>query len=350
MSEQNNATTCPLCSRTVTRTPVDGFDALSYDCPYCGKFIIDGPNTASHVNSDNRTDKPDLSKVSFILHERRVGMGEKVRYPTPFLRFGEDPSPKPIDGTVVVRVQDILNEYPQTFAELVERSFLALLRSNEQKCLQGGELSIERNAYADHLLFATNWDQALYFLDTMEQHRWLETVRTGGFDSRDVRIAPEGWQFFDEITRTKGSANNPVFVAMWFGRGRDGQLDRTEEMSNLFDRTIKRACEWAGWKVIRAGIDEHNEPIMDRIVADIRAAPFLIAELTENNQGVYYEAGFAKGLGKEVIYCCPEGKRVHFDLSGVNHVRWKDANDLRKRVGNRILGTMGRGPHKFDRE
>ena len=89
---------------------------------------------------------------------------------------------------------------------------------------------------------------------------------------------------------------------------------------------------------------------MDRIIEDIRRAPFVVAELTENNNGVYYEAGFARGRDVDVIYCVKEKQKVHFDVTGVNHVRWKDEDDLRKRLERRILATVSRGPHKFSQK
>ncbi len=93
---------------------------------------------------------------------------------------------------------------------------------------------------------------------------------------------------------------------------------------------------------------EHNDPIMGRVIDDIRKAPFVVAELTENNPGVYYEAGFARGQKIEVIYCRKDDHRPHFDVTGINQVVYKDAKDLQERLKNRILGTMGAGPHKFD--
>ena len=39
----------------------------------------------------------------------------------------------------------------------------------------------------------------------------------------------------------------------------------------------------------------------------------MIAELTGNRNGVYYEAGYATALGKEVIVAYREGEKVHFD-------------------------------------
>ena len=119
-------------------------------------------------------------------------------------------------------------------------------------------------------------------------------------------------------------------------------------MSDLCETCIAPAVEEAGYKVKRADTDEHNDPIMDRVLADVRRAPFVIAELTENNAGVYYEAGFARGLETPVIYCVPGGCRPHFDVSGINQVRWTDQQELRVRLRDRILGTIGRGPFERD--
>lgn len=49
-----------------------------------------------------------------------------------------------------------------------------------------------------------------------------------------------------------------------------------------------------------------------------------------------------------MIYLVKEGSKVHFDVSGVNQVRWNEEKDLRAKLENRILGTMGRGPHKLN--
>ncbi len=113
-------------------------------------------------------------------------------------------------------------------------------------------------------------------------------------------------------------------------------------MSALYDGAIAPAIQEAGYRVKRGDTDEHNEPIMDRIVADIRAAPFVVAELTDNNQGVYYEAGLAAGYGTTVIYCCPDdGQKVHFDVSGISYVAWTTPADLQARLRDRIFATMG---------
>lgn len=65
---------------------------------------------------------------------------------------------------------------------------------------------------------------------------------------------------------------------------------------------------------------EHNEHIMDKILAMIRIAPFVVADFTHHRNGVYFEAGFAKGLGIPVVSCCrqDEFEKAHCDTKQLN--------------------------------
>ena len=51
---------------------------------------------------------------------------------------------------------------------------------------------------------------------------------------------------------------------------------------------------------------EHSGKIDDRIIAEIRTAGLVVADFTGSRGGVYYEAGFASGLGIPVIWSCRE--------------------------------------------
>lgn len=143
---------------------------------------------------------------------------------------------------------------------------------------------------------------------------------------------------------------DPVFVAMWFGvkeKKEDG--DKTEEeMRRMYDEGIKPAVEDAGYRVTRVDLVEHNEWIMDQVMAGIRAAPFVVADFTGHRNGVYFEAGFARGLGKTVIHTCEKEdlEKAHFDTQQLNHVLWTTPDELRKKLHLRIIGSpIGRGPH-----
>src|SRR6266478_4852346 len=59
--------------------------------------------------------------------------------------------------------------------------------------------------------------------------------------------------------------------------------------------------------------------IDNQIRAAIRGARFVVADLTHDNNGAYFEAGFAEGLDLKVIYTCEEkkflAKKTHFDTN-----------------------------------
>src|SRR5437870_1495719 len=50
----------------------------------------------------------------------------------------------------------------------------------------------------------------------------------------------------------------------------------------------------------------HNEKICDKIIAEIRTCQFLIADVTKASANVYFEAGFAMGLNRPVIWTCKD--------------------------------------------
>jgi nucleoside 2-deoxyribosyltransferase len=67
--------------------------------------------------------------------------------------------------------------------------------------------------------------------------------------------------------------------------------------------------------------------VIDNILrAQIRDSAFVLADLTHDNYGAYWEAGYAEGLGKPVIYLCEKAKfdnmKTHFDTNHSTTVLW----------------------------
>ena len=81
-----------------------------------------------------------------------------------------------------------------------------------------------------------------------------------------------------------------------------------------------------------------------KIIAEIRQSRFLIADVTQQKAGVYYEAGFAHGLGIPVIWCVREDElnNVHFDTRQYNHILWNSEKDLREKLETFIIATIGK--------
>ena len=132
-----------------------------------------------------------------------------------------------------------------------------------------------------------------------------------------------------------------AFVAMWFA----------DETNDAFERGIQLAIEDAGYVAMRIDRKEHINKIDDEIIAEIRRSRFLVADFSQGEAGtrggVYFEAGFALGLGIPVIYTCRESNKgdIHFDTRQYNHIFWETPEELRDALKHRILAVIGEGPN-----
>ena len=138
-----------------------------------------------------------------------------------------------------------------------------------------------------------------------------------------VNLSLDGWEKYEEEKR--GSLDgNYGFIAMKFG---DDELDKF--VHDVVKPSIRRelSIELVDLRdVAEAGI------IDDIMRVKIRDAKFVIADLTHDNHGAYWEAGYAEGLGKPVIYICENTKfedtGTHFDVNHCTTIPWsKDDAD-----------------------
>lgn len=181
-------------------------------------------------------------------------------------------------------------------------------------------------------------------------------------------ITAKGYQRIREI-RKPNRESNQCFVAMWFA----------DEMDGAYKKAIKPAIEFREvgaaeprFKALKINDKEHLNDINDEIIAQIRRSRFMVCDLTGYRGGVYFEAGFAYGLGIDVIYTCrkdwtkeetltdPDGKKVktlrdskgqyisvrkegvHFDLDHRNRIEWDPdkLEEFRTKLENRIRATI----------
>jgi hypothetical protein len=129
-----------------------------------------------------------------------------------------------------------------------------------------------------------------------------------------------GWERYEAEKRGK-FAGRYGFIAMKFG---DPVLDP------FVDQIVKPAVrDELKYEVVdlrnvsRAGV-------IDNILrAQIRDAAFVLVDLTHDNAGAYWEAGYAEGLGKPVIYLCEQAKfdaaKTHFDTNHCTTIMWSAA-------------------------
>lgn len=151
----------------------------------------------------------------------------------------------------------------------------------------------------------------------------------------NVRLTPAGCLAAEELTQAR-SASVQGFVAMWF----DPSMNDAYTLG--FDRGIRQA----GYRPLRIDNKEHAGPISDAILAEIRRSRFVVADYTGTNNGVYFEAGFAMGLGIPVIPTCRADwlDKLHFDIRHINTLKWDDPQHLAAGLAKRVSAVLGDGP------
>lgn len=72
----------------------------------------------------------------------------------------------------------------------------------------------------------------------------------------------------------------------------------------------------------------------------IRDSKFVVVDLTHQNNGAYFEEGYAMGIGKQVIQLCKTGVTLHFDIAQKNTIMWESEEEIPERLANRIKATI----------
>lgn len=139
-----------------------------------------------------------------------------------------------------------------------------------------------------------------------------------------------------EDMSSAGGPSAQGFVAMSF------HASLNDAWTNGFDPAIRSA----GFRPLRIDAKEYVGGIADEIMAEIRRSKFVVADYTNQANGVYFEAGFALGLGLSVIPTCHQDQigTLHFDIRHLNTLLWQTPEELAAKLQNRIRAVIGAGP------
>ena len=157
----------------------------------------------------------------------------------------------------------------------------------------------------------------------------------GGSFFKDVSLTLDGWELYEAEKR--GEFNGDYgFIAMQFDNS---------ELDNFVNDVVKPAVkDGIGYKLVDMK-DIARAGIIDNIMRiEIRDAAFVIVDLTHSNPGAYWEAGYAEGLGKPVIYICKkerfEAEGTHFDTNHCTTIPWSRKDDAGFR--EQLIATLRR--------
>lgn len=153
-----------------------------------------------------------------------------------------------------------------------------------------------------------------WVIDHLEADGLLQQI-----DSASLMMTFAGWQRFEELNKSRTSGSY-AFMAMAFGK---------EPLTTLVNDHFRAAVEQTGFPLKRVDDEPRAGLIDDWLRVDIRGCRFLVADLTHHNNGAYWEAGYAEGLGKPVIYTCErsvfedKSRGTHFDTNHHLTVIWE---------------------------
>jgi hypothetical protein len=172
---------------------------------------------------------------------------------------------------------------------------------------------------------------------------WLAASQAGalldletGSDAIAVSLTLAGWAHHVALRRS-ASESRRAFMTMKFG---DPQLN------DVFDRCFKPAVARTGFTLGTVLEGQPAGQIDDQMRVGIRASRFMLADLTFGSQGAYWEAGFAEGLGRPVIYTCRKAdwelQQTHFDTNHLVTIVWDPADlpDAARRLTATIRATL----------
>lgn len=181
-------------------------------------------------------------------------------------------------------------------------------------------------------IFASDGDEAYFLLGQLSLRELAAPVTGTG----RYQVTVSGFEKLEELEATAYKSSRNAFVAMWFDSSRNP----------IYKDAIEPAVRSAGYHPTRIDLVEHVKKIDDEIVANLRQSRFLVADFSGQRGGVYFEAGFMYGLGRNVFWMVDkqELNEIHFDVRQYNFIDYESAEEAKERLYYRILAIEGRGP------
>ena len=301
-------TACPVCSVGLDEpsSHAASADRVNFSCPRCGRYQLSGVLDAGleHEIGESRRKAAVLSYA--IRRMQSAGDAPLLVGDTVNRILNDDHLPSPAEQFDLLLLW--LGDHLESIGETV---FLEPMR----------HLAILGALHNEDLfqLVRELVDRGLVRADASEQYV-------------EVSLTLAGW---DEVRKLErgSTTTRKAFMAIQFG---------DEELNGAFVECFKPAAAHAGFELVRVDDEPRAGLIDDNIRLGILTSRFVVADLTFNNRGVYWEAGFAEGLGKPVIYTCKrtffekkapheEDGGVHFDTRNRLTVLW-DSDDLEAAV------------------
>jgi DNA-directed RNA polymerase subunit M/transcription elongation factor TFIIS len=288
---------CPLCGYELEEETDQTREAdwYAFQCRNCGYFEVSSKGL-SYLRTLESNHKKSLTTLSYAVRKMNLGL---TKYPVLSL----DMIKKILETTELPRPMEQVQNLLLWVADKTEfgERFYVEPRTNS---------AIVGTANSDGLVAAAK---------ALREMGYAHGDIVGGSDF-DGELTLKGWLAADEMRRGRPDSRK-AFMAMKYG---DTKLDA------VFAECFRPAVEATGFSLRRLDEAPPAGLIDDRLRVEIRTSRFVVVDLTGGNQGAYWEAGFAEGIGRPVIYTCEKGYfeeyGIHFDAEHQHTILWEHDN------------------------
>lgn len=303
---------CPLCNSAANGLNV-GFQWRVVDCSLCGDFRLSN-DAADEVTLPFQEPK----KLGLVRH-LLFSLQKQHQRPTLDANFF-----KALDERSLPTPAVACDNLIKWFAGRLDRRLGANIFCDYASKKLSAEIGLVDN------------NDLRWIVISLQQRNLLQgaPANTGFYGNLTVT----GWERFEELQRAHISSNYAFFARKF----------KNDALDELVESCLRPAVEQTGFELRTV---TQKAGLIDAIIEDeIRRCKFLLADLSDDNAGAYWEAGFAEGLGKPVIYICREKTedeeeiKTHFDTDHRHTVRWDlssldfTTKQLKAVIRNTLLG------------
>jgi hypothetical protein len=296
---------CPVC-KTDIPTPNMAFNAekplpqLFFSCGRCGDFTLDKNVLHPDILRDKilHNDPVKIAVLSHWIRTRHESTGE-----------GRPKDDRPLTEELV---NDILKNPRPSPAEQADY-YVRWIGDNVK--VGGQYVAVEPLAIQAIVGSATLEEFELVSTYLLRDARLINHGTQKGSEWRQVTLSFAGWEYYRKL-KSGHTESRTAFMAMEYNR---------EPLEGIVDKVFRDAVRQTGFDLFLLRDRPIAGLIDNRLRVEIQAARFLIAD---RNPGVYWEAGYAEGLEKPVIYTCEKKvfedseRKPHFDTNHHQTVLW----------------------------
>ncbi len=301
----NETISCMICDGTAQYFDSEGFHTHQ-NCPDCGHFkLAHDAQTRSEIS--DRDTKVKLR--GWIREQNRASL-------TPI-----------IDNYRITWI------YDQQLPSVSKRAEYFLLEALHDEDGLGAAFITNEGRFKA-ATYSYNHGDIMFLRNMLEHQEFLKVV---GSSNGKCRLLPAGYVAAEKLIKKPTNSKN-AFVAMSFDK----------DMDIAFEDGFRPGIEKAGYDAIRIDQVQHNNKIDDEIIVKINSSLFVVADFTGHRGGVYFEAGYAMGMGLPIIWTCRKDhmEDLHFDVRQYNCIVWKDHDKLANDLKLRIQATVSMGIQK----